>query len=256
MEANVAGLTALAAPWIFGAFSVFCRIAAALALLPGFGERSIPMRIKLGAALALSVALWPLTRQYIGPMPTAIPDLALVLVSEIGAGLLFGLWIRLLVLTLQMAGAIIGQQLSLSALFAGPSAPDPETSFATLLTLAGITLILVSGIHLDIFIALARTYEVLDWGLLPNPEDAAVSIVEHGALAIKLGLQLSLPFVVASFIYNLCLGAMNRAMPQLLVSLVGAPALVGGGLLLLMLSLPLMLHVWRASVESALAAVG
>lgn len=256
MQFDPTSLTALAPALVFGAFSVFCRISAAIALLPGFGERVIPMRVKLAAALSLSMALWPMVEQHIGAMPKGIPDFALIVLGEIGAGLLFGLWVRLLILALQMAGAIIGQHLSISALFAGPTAPDPETSFASFLSLTGITLLLVTGIHLDIFIALARTYEVLPWGSLPNAEDATASILDRGGLAIQLGFQLSLPFVVASFIYNLCLGAMNRAMPQLLVSLIGAPALVGGGLILFMLALPLMLNVWRQSVETALAGLG
>jgi flagellar biosynthetic protein FliR len=253
---DLSGLTALAPTLVFGAFSVFCRISAAISLLPGFGERTIPVRVKLAAALGASMALWPLVERHIGAMPEAIPDLALVLLGEIGAGLLFGLWVRLMILALQMAGAIIGQHLSISALFSGPTAPDPETSFATFLSITGITLLLVTGVHLDIFIALAGTYEVLPWGILPNGEDAAASILDRGSLAIKLGFQLSLPFVVASFVYNLCLGAMNRAMPQLLVSLIGAPALVGGGLLLFMLALPLILNVWRRSVETTLAGLG
>lgn len=255
-QIGLSGLPLLGPDSIFGVFTVFCRIAAALALMPGFGERSVPMRIKLGASLVLTAALWPIAAQYIGLMPLTIPGMVLKVGAEIAAGFLIGLWVRMLILALQMTGAIMGQQLSLSALFAGPTAPDPETSFSTLLTLSGITLLLVSGLHIEIFIAIARTYDVLPWGILPDPELAATSIVERGTLAIRLGLQLSLPFVIASFIYNFCLGAMNRAMPQLLVSLVGAPALVGGGLFFLMLALPLMLRTWRSAVEAALVTLG
>ncbi|MFC3118840.1 flagellar biosynthetic protein FliR [Jhaorihella thermophila] len=39
----------------------------------------------------------------------------------------------------------------------------------------------------------------------------------------RLPFSLSAPFVIASLLYNLTLGAINRAMPQLMVTLVGAP---------------------------------
>ncbi len=256
MTFDLSALSVLAPALILGAFSVFCRVAAAIALLPGFGERGIPMRIKLGLALALSFVLWPLAQTHVGTIPEGVSAIAAILFAEIAAGLLFGLWIRFLIMALQIAGAIMGQQLSLSALFSGPTVPDPETSFATILSLAGITLVLVSGLHIQMFAAIVHTYNVLPWGEIPSAQGAALSITERGAMAIELGLQLSLPFVVASFIYNLCLGAMNRAMPQLLVSLVGAPALVGGGLILLMLALPLMLNIWRGGVEAMLIGMG
>jgi flagellar biosynthetic protein FliR len=237
---------------VFGALCLFARVAAATALLPGIGEVFIPQRVKLAVALAISLAFWPLARQYQGAMPDTIPSIAFIVMAEIGAGLLFGLWLRLLVMALQMAGAIIGQQLSLSALFAGPTAPDPETTFATLLTLGGITLLLASGLHLQVITALLRSYEILPWGFARPAEDAATTLIDRGALALKLGLQLAAPFVVASFIYNLCLGAMNRAMPQLLVSLIGAPALVAGGLFMLAVGFPLLLSVWSGAVQSLL----
>jgi flagellar biosynthetic protein FliR len=40
------------------------------------------------------------------------------------------------------------------------------------------------------------------------------------------------------------LGVINRAMPQLMVTLIGAPALTAGGLMLLLLAAPVMLAVW------------
>ena len=47
-----------------------------------------------------------------------------------------------------------------------------------------------------------------------------------------------------SMIYNIALGAINRAMPQLLVSFVGAPAITFGGMALLFLAGPIMLSKW------------
>jgi flagellar biosynthetic protein FliR len=58
--------------------------------------------------------------------------------------------------------------------------------------------------------------------------------------------------VIASLLYNLALGAINRAMPQLMVSFVGAPALTLGGLALLALAAPILLSFWSDAVERAL----
>ena len=49
---------------------------------------------------------------------------------------------------------------------------------------------------------------------------------------------------MASFLYNVTLGVINKAMPQLMVAFVGAPAITAGGLALLMLSSPFLLALW------------
>ena len=64
------------------------------------------------------------------------------------------------------------------------------------------------------------------------------------AEAFSLAFLLAAPFVIASFIYNLALGVINRAMPQLMVAFVGAPAITWGGLALLLVTAPVLLGVW------------
>lgn len=64
---------------------------------------------------------------------------------------------------------------------------------------------------------------------------------------------LAAPFVITSLIYNVALGAINRAMPQLMVAFVGAPAITAGGLILLMLISPLILSIWLDEFNIRLA---
>jgi len=241
---NLAGLLSTAPTQIFIAFSIFCRIAAAAAMLPGIGEQVVPSRVKLGAAIALSIALWPLTRPAIGEVPADLAGFVLILLAEIIAGLLVGLWVRMFIFALQIAGAIVGQQMSFSHLFAGPNAPAPQPGVANIFTLTAIAAIFATGFHLEIYVALAASYGLLPWGAFPLAADSGLSVTEAGQRAFSLGLRLSLPFVIGAFIYNLGLGALNRAMPQLMVTFIGAPALMAGGIALLAITMPLILGVW------------
>jgi flagellar biosynthetic protein FliR len=61
-----------------------------------------------------------------------------------------------------------------------------------------------------------------------------------------------MPFAIAALIYNVALGVINRAMPQLMVAFVGAPALTAGGLLLLYAAAPVMLSVWITALGRVL----
>ena len=57
-----------------------------------------------------------------------------------------------------------------------------------------------------------------------------------------------------SVLYNLALGAINKAMPQLMVAFVGAPVITAGGLLILCISSPLILTVWLDALDTFMAA--
>jgi flagellar biosynthesis protein FliR len=57
-------------------------------------------------------------------------------------------------------------------------------------------------------------------------------------------VRLAAPFFVISFLYNVALGVINRAMPQLMVAFVGAPAITFGALVLLLLAVPAGLVIW------------
>ena len=75
-------------------------------------------------------------------------------------------------------------------------------------------------------------------------------VAEMGVAAVAhvfaLAFSISAPFILSSLLYNITLGVINRAMPQLMVSFIGAPAITAGGLALLALASPLILEVWLA----------
>ena len=89
---------------------------------------------------------------------------------------------------------------------------------------------------------------------VPLPaRDVAAWAVARVAQSFALGFALAAPFVIAAFAYNLALGAINRAMPQLMVAMVGAPAITGGALALLMLAAPVILPLWLGLLQARLA---
>ena len=73
------------------------------------------------------------------------------------------------------------------------------------------------------------------------------------AQAFGLAFTLAAPFAAAAMLYTLATGVINRAMPQFMVALVGAPALSFGALALLLLTAPALLAVWQSAMNAALA---
>jgi flagellar biosynthetic protein FliR len=221
---------------------VFLRIGAALALLPAFGEQSVPQRVRLVVALAFTAAVLPVVAPAMPPEPGLLSA-----ATEVTAGLALGAVFRLFILALQIAGSMIAQATSLSQI-AGGAAPDPLPAVGHLLTAAGLALAVMSGLHIRLAEAFILSYQVLPAGSFPGVESFSEWGVAHVAHAFRLAFTLAMPFTIAALMYNMALGAINRAMPSLMVAFIGAPALSGAGLILIAILSPLLLSVWSGAL--------
>lgn len=222
---------------------VFLRVGAAMALLPAFGDRLVPARIRLGLALALTAVVVPSVASEIAAPDGVVGDYTLFLVAETANGLALGIVLRLFILALEMAGGLAAQSGSLSQMFGTSGEPMP--AMAHLLVMAGLALAVLSGLHVQIARALILSYTALPAGQFPAAALMRDWGVAQVGVAFALTFSLAAPFVIAGLIYNVALGLINRAMPMLMVSFVGAPALTAGTLILMAVSAPLILSAWQ-----------
>lgn len=248
--AELSALLGLAEGIFWAAVLAFLRIGALVALMPGSGETAVPQRVKLALALAFTLVVAPMLAERL-PADGPAPGIA-ALGAEAVAGLILGFGLRLFVIALQTAAAIIAQSTTLSQLFAGAS-PEPQPAIGNLLTIAGIALALAAGLHVRAAELVILSYDILPPGLMPRAEDAADWGLALIGRTFALSFSLAAPFVIAAMIYNLALGVINRAMPQLMVSMVGAPALTLGGLALLAMAAPFLMAVWSEALDAHLA---
>lgn len=233
-------------------FIVFLRVGAAMALLPAFGEQSVPVRVRLALALAFTFIVAPAVSAATAPLGASGSVIGPFLGTEVVIGLALGMILRLLVLVLQMAGQVAAQATSLSQIFGGAGV-EPQPAMSALMVTAGLALAVMSGLHVRAAQAMILSYEVLPPGRWPDAGVLADWGVAHLARGFGLAVTLAMPFVIASLIYNLALGVINRAMPQLMVAFVGAPAITAGGLILLLLAAPSLLEVWLGWMTGILA---
>ena len=233
---------------LFNGFVVFLRVGALVAVLPVFGEQSVPQRVRLALALAFTMVVTPTIAPSIVIDPAIDPRTGALLLTEVAAGLFWGLLLRFFVIALQVAGAIAAQATSLSQIFGGTAGMEPQPAIGQVLYIAGLAI--AASLHLHVMFAryIIQSYTLTPMGLLIDANDVNRLGLSVIAEIFALGFRLAAPFVIASLLYNLVLGVINRAMPQLMVSFVGAPAITAAGLLILTLSAPIALAVWADSL--------
>lgn len=245
-------LLGLAREGLWDGYVVLLRVGAMLALLPLFGEMSIPARVRLGLALAFTLVVLPAVGGDLPPAGGPAQLLGLTL-GEVATGLAFGIFLRLFVLALQTAGIMAAQATSLSQLFGGGPGAEPSPAMGHLLVIGGLALAAALGLHVRVAGYMIQSYAMVPAGSALDPGLLLEAGVGEVGRTFALAFSLAAPFVAAALLYNVTLGVINRAMPQLMVTFIGAPALTAGGLALLLVAAPVMLAVWAEAFGAFLA---
>src|SRR5665213_401695 len=238
MHADISLLPALAAAFMLA----FARIGAMVMLLPGLGESNIPVRIKLGIALLLTLIILPQHRDaYHIDMNTLTP-LVVLMIHEILIGIVLGATARVTLGALQVAGSVIAQQMGLGFVTAvDPTQGQQGLLIGNFLTLLGLTLLFATDSHYLVIAALNDSYTISAPGEVMPGGDVAALATRAFAAAFKIGMQLSAPFMVFGLVFNIGLGVLARLMPQMQVYFVGVPLSILAGFLIFALIISAMM---------------
>jgi flagellar biosynthetic protein FliR len=222
---------------IFAFLLVFARIGTAFFLLPGFSSMQIPMRMRLTLAIAVSFLVTPALISQMPPLPGA-PMMIFVLVgSEILSGAILATVPMILLAAVHIAGTIISFISGIAnALTFDPVVQEQSAIVSGFLSTVALTLIFVTDMHHIFIRAVLESYELFRPGVMPNIGDATQMITRQVADTFLVGVQMSTPFIVVNFAYNLGLGILTRLAPQVPVFFIATPIQLIVSLVLMMLA--------------------
>src|ERR1700756_5117616 len=229
MRIDISLLPVLAAAFML----TFARIGAMVMLLPTLGESNIPVRIKLAIALLLTLIILPLHRADYHVDMGSMASLLTLMMYEIFIGILLGATARVTLAALQVAGAVIAQQVGLGFVTSvDPTQGEQGVLVGNFLTMLGVTLLFATDSHHLVIAALNDSYKIFSPGESVLTGDVASLATQAFAAAFKIGLQLSAPFLVFGLVFNIGLGVLARLMPQMQVYFVGVPLSILAGFLI------------------------
>ena len=208
-------LDAIVPAEIFVLFMVFVRVGAAMMLVPGFGEASVPRSIRLAFAVALTAVIGPVVAAEIPALPAAPVSLLMLIAGEVAVGLLIGAAARLTTSALQVAGTVIAFQSALGyAQTVDPSQGTQGALVSAFFGLLGLILIFVSNLHHLIIRAIHDSYSLIPPGALPPVAGFAEIAVDVVAGSFLVGMQIAAPFIIYGLVFYTGLGLLARLMPQ------------------------------------------
>jgi flagellar biosynthetic protein FliR len=212
---------------------VYLRLQSFLLILPVTGERLIPARVRVSLAMALTPLM---AEPFSGnPWPDSASLIALHAGGEILIGLVMGILLRLLALSLTIAASAIASAVSLSQILGIQQDMTPHP-IGNLIHLAGMALLLALGLPAMLIQLIWDSF--LIWP--PNARlDSAVIVpgfVDLLARSFSAALILAAPFTLGSFLFHALSAVVSRVMPALPISFISA------------VTTPLMIATWSELV--------
>ena len=230
---------------MYAAALVYCRIQACLLTIPVFGDRFLPMRIRIALAIAMT-PLFVAGSTVEGGAGTLVA-FAGIIISEIIVGLLIGLMVRLISMALDIAATAIAMTASLSQIVGVPNEYSPHP-IGNLLHLAGLALLMVLGFPVLLCELIQDSFVLKppgSWPRVENISSAYVGLVSH---SFFLAMLLASPFILGGFLFQALSGVVSKVMPSLPIVFIGAPAAIILALIGLAVFTPIILTIWAEAV--------
>jgi len=226
-------ITALVGAYLWPLFRVSAMVSAA----PVFGTRSVPAKVKIMAALAITSVLVPIL-----PAPEVdvfSPLAVLIIAQQILIGLIIGFTVQLVFSAVITGGQIVAMQMGLGfSLMVDPQngAQSPVLSqfyivFVMLVYLA------ING-HLVLVEVLAESFKTMPISEKGLVADNFMQIVRWGGNIFAGGMAIALPAIASLLVVNIAFGVMTRSAPQLNIFAIGFPITMILGFALVMVTLP------------------
>lgn len=234
MAWTTAEVAAMVTSWLWP----FFRIGAMLAVAPVFSARFVPVRVRLGLALALTVVVAPVM-PVVAPVVPFSGEGFLVALQQVLTGFVMGLALALVFTVFELAGQVVAQHMALH--FASLVDPNSGVQVPMIsqfyLVLATLAFLGLNG-HLLCIEVLAESFRVLPVGVDGLAREGLWSLVLQGGWIFSAAVLFALPVVAALLIVNLAFGVMTRAAPQLNIFAVGFPITLILGFSLMLVTLP------------------
>ncbi len=215
------------------------RILALVAAAPILGNPSIPVRVKLGLAIMITILVVPTVEKSLPQIDPSTGIGLIILLQQLIIGVAIGFVMRIVFVAVEMAGELIGLQMGLGfAIFFDPQNSGQIDIIGRFLgVIASLAFLAIDG-HLMMIALISQSFATLPVGPDAITNITFTTLANWGGEIFKSGLQLSLPVLTALLITNLALGVLTRAAPQLNIFAVGFPLTLSIGLFVLALSMP------------------
>lgn len=222
---------------------VLFRIAGMLVSAPLFNMRNIPTQLKVGFAVGIALILFPLHSGDL-VLPKDLIQFSLLAVQETIIGILIGFTANLVFIALQVAGEFFSMQMGLSI----ANLLDPVTNVQSAVVgqfffYFAALLFLNLNIHHALIVGVDRSFNAIPLGHFIGEGNLTGGLMAERFIKLSsdmflMAMMIGAPLMGMIVLLDIALAFVAKVMPQMNIFIVGLPLKVGGGLLIMLISLP------------------
>ncbi len=219
-----------------GFFLALVRAVSLMVAAPAFGHRGMPVLARVGLAASIAFLVSPgLSRE----LP--LEGFLLQVAQEALIGLLLGLAVSFAFAAVQMGAAMLAVQMGLSLggvldpSFAGQGSVV-ERFYGLLAT---VVFFAIDGHH-QMLLGLSQSFQLVPVGTVEFPQLSVEGLIGLSGGVFVSALRIALPLAGTLALVDAGLGILGRAVPQFNLLLLGMPLKMLLGLVLMIVTMPLV----------------
>ncbi|MBN1127342.1 MAG: flagellar biosynthetic protein FliR [Chitinispirillaceae bacterium] len=233
---------------------MFTRVIAIMLLLPIFGSANVPIQVRIGLSLLLTVVLFssmPAAHAAVLPAHHSIGMMVFLIVKELAIGLIMGYTTLFLFAAVHFAGRLVDTEMAFSLVeLVDPLSEEQVTVMGQLWVLVFSIILLTINGHYFFLLAVQKSFELIPvLGLDLEPGRLMSHFFVMTGNIFILSLKMAAPIYVTLILTLMALGVVARTVPQINIFFVGLPMKIMVGIATTVIVLPLLGTLFRKIFE-------
>jgi flagellar biosynthetic protein FliR len=213
-------------------FLILIRISVILFVFPFFNARVIPIFLKAGLALLVTIILFPVVDHTMLEFPSTLLGMAQLILAEMIIGMILGLLIQIFFEAVRMMGQLVGFQTG----FAIANILDPQSGiqasiFANMAYLVAMVFFLLLDGHHILLAAIRESFDIINIGCLGLNGHLLQGMMDLSADMFAIAIKIGAPGIAALLFTKVAFGLITKLMPQMNIMIVAFPVQIVIGLL-------------------------
>ena len=223
-------------------FFIMIRISVILFMFPFFNARVIPVLIKAGLALMISMILFPVINHEMIAYPNTLWEVIQLIITEF-IGMILGLMVELFFEGISMMGQVVGFQTG----FAITNILDPQSGvqvsiFSNFAYLVAMVVFLVLNGHHIALSAMRQSFEIINVGSLNLNRQIFQRLLFLSGDMFVIALKIGAPAIAALLFTKVAFALVTKLIPQMNIMIVAFPVQITIGLIFFGITLNIILR--------------
>jgi flagellar biosynthetic protein FliR len=222
-------------------FLILARVSILLALFPFFSSQIVPNLSKIGLALLVALALYPVVDLKGSVVPSSPVAMVRLTLGEFVVGLVLGILLQVFFEGVKMMGEVVGFQTGFSI----TNILDPQNGvqvsvLSNMAYLMCVVLFLIFNGHHMLLNSIRESFEIIRVGSVGWSEKSFEDVLGKCGQMFIIAVKIGAPVIACLLLVNVALGIITKMMPQMNVMIVAFPVQIIVGLFFFGISLALL----------------